>query len=60
MSDNPYRFTVKVEYDGFDGMWWVNIDRDGTPVDSDIGPFSTEAEANEHAELIRQAMREVS
>jgi hypothetical protein len=51
---------VKVEYDGFDGMWWVNIDRDGTPVDSDVGPFSTEAEANEHVELIRQAMREVS
>ena len=63
MSDNPYRFTVEVKQSTmFVGktvavIRVVDADRD---VNLAAWPFSTEAEANEHAELIRQAMREVS
>jgi hypothetical protein len=62
MSDNPYRFTVDV-IDG-DGVWYVDVllrevSSEDVELYSSVG-FDTEAEANEHAELIRQAMREVS
>ena len=61
MSDNPYRFTVEVERKpGRALTWWVVnlVDRNA----DGYFQFSSlsEAEANEHAELIRQAMREVS
>jgi len=63
MNDNPYRFTVQAEKE-FDG-WFVYVDWfiGGEFKDSGCIPnvsLDSEAEANEHAELIRQAMREVS
>ncbi len=68
MSDNPYRFTVEVDHSNGKAKWWVHVAADNTVLGADDEghpthiwlPFSTEAEANEHAELIRQAMREVS
>jgi len=62
MSDNPYRFTVEVRQSQGRLMTWWHVlvlnkygDRFG------VGSVHlSEAEANEHAELIRQAMREVS
>ena len=69
MSDNPYRFTVEVEsstwqYIDTGATLWFVVVRDTGDIIADCvieqGPFDTEAEANEHAELIRQAMREVS
>jgi hypothetical protein len=62
MSDNPYRFTVVVEFAKCDGCWDVMIEPANEGIDDYmlVGTFRTEAEANEHAELIRQAMREVS
>jgi hypothetical protein len=56
MSDNPYRFTVEVECRL--GTWMVKMKVDGFVLD--LWRFDSQAEANEHAELIRQAMREVS
>ncbi len=53
MSDNPYRFTVTTRKSAIEG-WWVEI---SPPRQVKV---ATEAEANKHAELIRQAMREVS
>jgi pentose-5-phosphate-3-epimerase len=62
MSDNPYRFTVEVRRSQGRLMQWWHVDvldkyGDRIGVGSD---HLSEAEANEHAELIRQAMREVS
>ncbi len=55
-TPNPYRFTVEVECRL--GTWMVELKVDGYVLD--LWRFGTEAEAIEHAELIRQAMREVS
>ncbi len=67
MSVNPkaYSASVKVEPSTLRGMWWVVLEMDHPhadvdPIYFDLGPYESEAEANEHAELIRQAMREVS
>jgi hypothetical protein len=69
MSDNPYRFTVEVESSTWKYMdtgataWWVVVRDMGDIIDDSVieqGPFHIEAEAIEHAEFIRQAMREVS
>jgi hypothetical protein len=65
MSDNPYRFTVEVSFGVFSGKWLVWLLIEGTLGRATeamcLGDsFTTEAEANEHAELIRRAMREVS
>ena len=60
---NPYRFTVEAVQcdDGFDAVWWlavVYLDRDRFVFN---GPQrDTQQEAELDAELIRQAMREVS
>jgi hypothetical protein len=68
MGNNPYRFTVNVESSTWKYMgtgatsWWVVVRDMGDIIDDcviDQGPFRSEAEANEHAELIRQAMRAV-
>ena len=55
MSDNPYRFTVKVIY-GY-SRWIVWLSGSGL-ADSNMGFFGTEAEANLHADLILRALRE--
>lgn len=63
MSDNPYRFTVEVCPNVDRTLWFVDVaTSDGVLTDYFLNSytFATEAEANEHAELIRQAMREVS
>ena len=60
MSDNPYRFTVKVVPPDkhYSDKWWdvVLADNDGTLMLLDS--CTTEAEANLHADLILRALRE--
>lgn len=69
MSDNPYRTVVEVRPNPTATRWYVHIEIDNTDPDEISGDYypthiwlryGTEAEAKEHAELIRQAMREVS
>jgi hypothetical protein len=63
MSDNPFWFTVKVVHEpDEDDRYWVEVWRHGgsRSIMFDETDFDDLAEANEHAELIRQAMREVS
>lgn len=67
MSDNPYRFTVEVRAYTFPAfpVWQLWLLLEGTLGEATLAMaigdgFRTQAEANEHAELIRQAMREVS
>ncbi len=63
MGNNPYRFTVEVNPSTVFVGKTVAVIR-VVDADHDVNlaawPFDTEAEANEHAELIRQAMRDVS
>jgi hypothetical protein len=62
MSANPYRFTVEVRRitSVIHGEKFALELLDGERMMYAWLGLSTEAEANEHAELIRQAMREVS
>ncbi len=67
MSDNPYRFTLEVRAYTFPAfpVWQLWLLLEGTLGEATLAMaigdgFRTEAEANDHAELIRQAMREVS
>jgi len=60
VADNPYRFTVKAEED-FDG-WHIYIDWfiNGEFMDCACIPnvdLPTEAEANEHADMILTALQ---
>ena len=64
MADNPYRFTVKVMLDPANALnrWWLEVWRI-TSTDPDCGDmwfergFPTEAEANEHADMILTALQ---
>jgi hypothetical protein len=58
VADNPYRFTVKVQHD--DDRWWVDIGCFATGAVLRAFPvrwFPTEAEANEHADMILAALQ---
>jgi hypothetical protein len=62
-TPNPYRFTVIIAPNDNRTRWyvevyWTHLDADDAFI-CDSGAFDSLAEANEHAELIRQAMREV-
>lgn len=69
--DNPYRFTVEVVEGTKEHVqrkrWWVHLITSGWGVEYDGQPreehlwlhFPTQAEADEHAELIRQSLRAV-
>ena len=60
VSDNPYRFTVKVHHYTWKGEpWWLVClhDDEGDNIWSSPA-LPTEAEANLHADLILRALRE--
>lgn len=65
MTDNPYRFIVKVSYAGFSDTWWVGITADditGMTDDRDLPAhiwlkFDTEADANAHADMVLAALQ---
>ncbi len=60
-TQNPYRFNVEVEPGiSHPDYWYAEVTEQMGCDAYESRAFPTEAEANKHAELIRQAMREVS
>lgn len=62
MTDNPYRFTVKVTTFPNHCAWWVDLLAEDDDERDWIGQlshctFPTEAEANEHADMILAALQ---
>ena len=55
MTDNPYRFTVKVI--DIAGRWYVAVTDPDDRTFGHWGSFPTEAEANEHAAMILTALQ---